>query len=51
MFEKVPDIFKINLQANLATIHDLNLDALSNASLTFWLHLGAILLPQRDANI
>lgn len=51
MFARVPEIFRINLPTNLGTLNEFNLDALSPDSLTFWLHLTALLLPEHDANI
>jgi hypothetical protein len=29
-------------------VQELNLDALNGSSLTFWLHLAAIMLPRHD---
>lgn len=46
---KVSQIFKLDSQ-NLQYLRDLDLSMINKSSLTFWLHLCAILLPEHDTS-
>lgn len=50
IFEKVPSLFKHNLDKNLNLLYSLNFDMLNEHSIVFWLHLCSLLLPAYDTS-